>query len=281
MFTLKLVLVYRGAPLEMIGELNERARVMVRIVVCTLVFSFLIPVLALRAQDDSIKEKLDKAKSGYEADLKKLQAGLVADLQKKEAAARKAGDKKLVDQVLAEQEKFESDGTLPKVVSTTEYQRQARQIFRTVEIAYKQAIKEYLVAKKDDVADALGKELEDLRDAVDGKKAANAVLGQFRGQWTANVATGFRVEMQITMKDDKIQVSAGYYNNKNQLVGGFVGVDPAIKDGLLTFSQKFTQKPVNSWMDGKFHTLEMGTENTLKFSWKNGGTETFTRVIKK
>ena len=69
-------------------------------------------------------------------------------------------------------------------------------------------MKEYLVLKKDDVAGALGMELEDLCDAVDGKKAANAVLGQFRGQWTANVATGFRVEMQIGMKDDKIQVAA-------------------------------------------------------------------------
>ena len=254
---------------------------MTRIAIGALLFSYLMPALALQAQDrDAIKENLDKSKASYGTDLKKLQSGLVADLQKKEAAARKAGDKKLVDRVLAEQEKFESDGVLPKVVSTTEYQRQSKQLFRTVEIAYKQAIKEYLVSKKDDVADALGKELEDLRDALDGKKAANAVLGQFKGQWTANVATGFRVVMEIGMKDDKIQVAANYYNNANQLVGSFVGVDPAIKDGLLTFSQKFSQKPVKSWMDGKLHTLEMGTENVLKFSWKNGGTENFARVTK-
>ena len=53
----------------------------------------------------------------------------VADLQKKEATARKAGDKKLVDQISVEQEKFESDGVLPKVVSTFEYQRQPGKCF--------------------------------------------------------------------------------------------------------------------------------------------------------
>ena len=176
------------------------------------------------------------------------------------------------------------EGVLPKVVSTAEYLRQGKQIFRTVEIAYKQAIKDYLVAKKDDVADALGKELEDLRNTLEGNKAAKAandVLGQFKGQWTANVASGVLVVLHIGMKDDKIQVTANYYNNTNQLVGSFVGVDPAIKDGFLTFSQKFSQKPVKSWMDGRLHTLEMGTENVLKFSWKNGGSENFARVVKK
>jgi hypothetical protein len=177
--------------------------------------------------------------------------------------------------------KFESDGVLPKVVPTAEYKRQTKAVFRTVEVAYKQAIKDYLVAKKDDAAELVSKELEELRSAVDGTKAAEDVLGHFKGQWTANVATGFRVEMQIGLKDDKIQVTANYYNNKNQLVGNFVGVDPALKDGQLIFSQKFIQKPVNNWMDGKLHTLELVSNNVLKFSWKNGGTENFSRVVKK
>ena len=34
-------------------------------------------------------------------------------------------------------------------------------------------------------------------------------------------------------------------------------------------------------MDGKLHTLEMGTENVLKFRRKDGGTENFARVGKK
>ena len=42
---------------------------MKRIVVGIAVFSFLMPVLALRAEDDDpIKEKLDKAKAVYETD---------------------------------------------------------------------------------------------------------------------------------------------------------------------------------------------------------------------
>ena len=63
---------------------------MTRIAIGLLVLSFLVPALALRAADDDpIKEKLDKAKADYTAEMKKLQAGLVAELQKKEAAARK------------------------------------------------------------------------------------------------------------------------------------------------------------------------------------------------
>ena len=86
--------------------------------------------------------------------------------------------------------------------------------------------------------------------------------------------------MQITMKKDKIEVSANYYNKKNQLVGNFTGTDAAIKDGFLTFSQKFGTKPVNGWMDGKKHTLEIVGDNGLKFSWEKGGVENFTRVKK-
>jgi len=64
------------------------------------------------------------------------------------------------------------------------------------------------------------------------------------------------------------------------LAGNFVGVDPSLKNGLLTFSQKFVRKPVSSWRDGKLHTLEVVSDNVLKFSWQGGGTENFTRVKK-
>ena len=35
------------------------------------------------------------------------------------------------------------------------------------------------------------------------------------------------------------------------------GVDAAIKDGLLTFAQRFGKKPVSTWPNGKLHTLEI------------------------
>ena len=118
-----------------------------------------------------------------------------------------------------------------------------------------------------------------LEKYADEDKAAEDELGKFRGYWTADVATGFRVVMQISMTNDKIRVVADYYNKKG-LAGNFVGVDPSLKNGLLTFSQKFVRKPVSSWRDGKLHTLEAVSDNVLKFSWQGGGTENFTRVKK-
>ncbi len=115
---------------------------------------------------------------------------------------------------------------------------------------------------------------------ADGEKPAADALGKLRGVWTADVATGFRVVMQITMKNDKVEVSATYTNKKGQFAGSFVGVDVAVRDGVLTFSQKFVKKPVSSWGDGKLHTLESVSDNVLKFSWKDGGTENFTRAKK-
>ena len=125
--------------------------------------------------------------------------------------------------------------------------------------------------------------LEKVADAEKPKeveKPKDDELGLFRGTWTADVATGFRVVMQITTKNDKIDISANYYNKKGQPAGSFVAVDPVVKNGQLTFSQHFVQKPVSSWNDGKLHTLEMVSDNVLKFSWKNGGTENFARVKK-
>ncbi len=122
-----------------------------------------------------------------------------------------------------------------------------------------------------------------LEKYVDGEKPANDELGQFRGNWTADMANGFRCVVHITMKNEKISVSGNLYNKKGELKGNFVGVDTALKDDHLTFSQKFIQKPVSSWSDGKIHTLEIISDNVMKFSWKGGanGTENFGRIIKK
>lgn len=117
------------------------------------------------------------------------------------------------------------------------------------------------------------KKSDPAKPSVDG-------AAKFEGIWTADVATGFRVVMQITVKDDKVEVAATYINKKGLQAGAFIGENTAFADGKITFTQKFTPKPVSSWMDGKFHTLEITGDNSLKFSWKNGGTEVFTRVKK-
>ncbi|MFO0967534.1 MAG: hypothetical protein U0793_18400 [Gemmataceae bacterium] len=112
------------------------------------------------------------------------------------------------------------------------------------------------------------------------EKTAADALGRFKGVWAANVATGFRVVMQISQKEEKVEVAANYFNKKGLLAGAFVGADVTLKDGVLTFSQQFLKKPVSTWSNGKLHTLEIVSDNVLKFSWKGGSSESFTRISK-
>lgn len=123
-----------------------------------------------------------------------------------------------------------------------------------------------------------------LEKYVEDEKPKNDELGKFRGYWTADMSNGFRVVLLITMKNEQIQVSGNCYDKKNQFAGNFIGIDAALKDGFLTFSQKFIKKPVSSWSDGKIHTLQILSDNVLKFSWKGpfgSGTENFARLIPK
>lgn len=113
-----------------------------------------------------------------------------------------------------------------------------------------------------------------------GDKPAADFLGKFRGVWAADVATGFHVVMEITADHDKVEVAAAYFNKKGHFAGNFVGADTLLKDGTLTFTQTFVQKPVSTWRSGKFHTLTLVDDNVLKFRWKGGGTEVFTRVAR-
>lgn len=119
--------------------------------------------------------------------------------------------------------------------------------------------------------------LEKFAEGAD--KTAEDDLGKFRGNWTADMTNGYRVVMQITMKKDKVDVSANFYK-KGQLAGSYVGDDPVLKDGFLTFTQKWLKKPVSSWRDLIPHTLEMKSDNLLSYSWQGGRTENFTRVKK-
>ena len=188
---------------------------------------FLSWSVALHAQDkDPIKEKLDKAKTVYEAERTKLREGLLMNLQKKEKTAREAGDKKLVDQVVAEQEKFESDGVMPTVIPTTEYQRQVRQSFRTVESAYKQAIKECLVAKKDDAAESLGKELEEL------EKQALGVSKIWIGPDTGNNKWTLKLEMLAT---DGTDFTGNFYYLEKDVVRHQAKIKGTIIKGAISF----------------------------------------------
>jgi hypothetical protein len=134
------------------------------------------------AEDDLVKAKLDKAKAVYDAQLDKLCGNLVKSLQDKEEAARKAGNKKLVDQVKTEREAFETRGDLPKSISTANFTRDCKQARATLELAYTTAIKEYTKAKMDDEAAVVEKDLEAFRQDTG---QAGATLAQLLAQDSA------------------------------------------------------------------------------------------------
>jgi hypothetical protein len=121
-------------------------------------------VSAHSQEPDPIKEKLDKAKAAYDAEVAKVRQGVLDALQKREDAARNSGDKKAVDLVKAERQALEEKGELPKSVTTAAHHRDLQQARAALEAAYKQAIKSYLQGRMDAEADFVSKELKELQE---------------------------------------------------------------------------------------------------------------------
>jgi hypothetical protein len=113
---------------------------------------------SVRADDaEAVKEKLFQAKKAYDAEVQKFKKAVSDQLDKREDTARKAGDKKVVDQVKAEREVFEKKGEIPSMIpmNVREPVNAARM---KVDKAYSAAIKEYVRLKMDDAAGAIEKE---------------------------------------------------------------------------------------------------------------------------
>jgi hypothetical protein len=111
---------------------------------------------------DPIKERLDKARSDYTAQVAGLREELLKALKEREDQARKTGDLKTVERVKSERDVFESRAQVPTVINADWYirnQKTARSAF-TGELQL--AAKNYLAAKKDEAAAAAQKELDKL-----------------------------------------------------------------------------------------------------------------------
>src|SRR5262245_5536091 len=123
---------------------------------CTVVVAFFAGAAALAcAQDkDPIKEKLQAAKTAYDKETEQFQKQVADWLDKQEATARKAGDKKLLDQTKSDRQAFVDDGNLPTTLPAALKQKpvQAR---KAMDTAYDAAVKAYTKAKKDDQAAAV------------------------------------------------------------------------------------------------------------------------------
>ena len=111
---------------------------------------------------DPVKEKLFAAKVAYDKEMAQFRATAGDWFDKREEAARKAGDKKLLDQAKEDRKGFDELGVLPKAAPAAVQQKHDR-ARKALETAYGEAIKAYVKAKKDDEAAAVEKELASFR----------------------------------------------------------------------------------------------------------------------
>jgi hypothetical protein len=127
-----------------------------------LAFTFLFPV-HLIADDDPIADKLFGARLDYHKETERLRLELLETLQKKEDAARESGSLNLVKRIKEESEHFHLSGVLPSVVPTARYTQGVKKAKGDLKQAIQAAVKEYLIAKKDDLASELEPELDELK----------------------------------------------------------------------------------------------------------------------
>jgi hypothetical protein len=127
-----------------------------------------------RADDaEMVKEKLFQAKKEYDAEVQNFKKAVTDKLNQREEDARKAGNKKQVDQIKAERDAFEKTGELPQMLPSS-IREPARTARTKLGKAYTAAIKEYVRLKMDDAAAATEKEQLEFQIAsglMFGKKA--------------------------------------------------------------------------------------------------------------
>lgn len=135
--------------------------------------------------DDPIRAKLLTAKNAYDAEVRAARKQTEDWFDKREEAARKAGDKKLVDQIKAERTEYEDDGELPKNAPAAIRTRQDKAL-KALEATYAQAVKDYTKAKKDTEAAAVEAELKNVQarlKAINLLSLVNPKGAALAGEW--------------------------------------------------------------------------------------------------
>ncbi|MCE9565097.1 MAG: NPCBM/NEW2 domain-containing protein [Planctomycetes bacterium] len=113
--------------------------------------------LAEAADVDTVKEKLFQAKKAFDVESQKFRKAVTDQLDKREDDARKAGDKKVVDQVKTERERFEKWGEFP-LTSPLAASKSITAARATLNKAYTDAVKDYTKIKEDAAAETIEKE---------------------------------------------------------------------------------------------------------------------------
>jgi uncharacterized protein YfaP (DUF2135 family) len=110
---------------------------------------------------DPIAGKLEQAKKAYKQEVEKSKAIIQKAFDEADESARDAANVDLVKSIKAERAEFEATGKLPKRLAVAEYTKQRDKIRKDLSDAYTLAIRDYLKARKDDLAE----KIKDERDA--------------------------------------------------------------------------------------------------------------------
>ena len=149
-----------------------------------------------RADDaEGVKKKLAEAKKAYADEAEKFQKAVTDLLDKREADARKAGNKKAVEQAKAERFAFETQGELPAMCPPA-LLTQVRTARAKLDAAFTAAVKEHVRLKEDVEAEAIEKEQHQFQLAsaiLFGKRTYLVTLKHYevkaRDDWFSNNGT--------------------------------------------------------------------------------------------
>jgi hypothetical protein len=124
--------------------------------------ALLLSTTSILSADDEVKKKLDTARTAYKSELEKFRSAVNEWFDKRMDEARKDGNKKAVDQIKLERERFSTKGDLPQQTpgSLSSMPKTAR---TRLESAFEAAIKEYTKAALDKQAAAIEAELAEFK----------------------------------------------------------------------------------------------------------------------
>jgi hypothetical protein len=151
-------------------------------------------------------------------------------LDKKEDAARKAGDKLLVDQVKLARQLYEDSGR-PPVIPPPDVLKLPTSAQKEYDAAMVAATKEYLLAKKDDEVAKVAQQLKEFREEIDPRAPFKKALA---GTWSVSVA---KHSAEWTFKEDGTVTST-----EGAIKEGRWGVDLNHGVILIVWSKDYVDK---------------------------------------
>ena len=217
-------------------------RLFVNLVAC----GVLVGGVAAAAEDDAVEKKLTAAKEEFAKSVEKAKAGLLADLKKRQDDAQKAGDLKLVEKAQAETKAFDTNGTLPKLVSVKSYESQLKTARAKLEDVYVGSVKQYTKDGKFATAKAIDKELDEFRKA--GPAAPDT-----RKKWVH--AKGDFTETKPGMWEEKSPNGKTYQYKEVARTKEYVELDAISGDTTLRFRLYDDHCDAGKRAAGTFNTL--------------------------